>query len=361
MVFRGLDDHQYEFDKRTLELINDVLRLNLGFSHILSQPWPDDEVGHFPIEYADIRGKHVIMFACPTSDKLELEMQHMIAAYKKQFKAKTLTLGMSFLRYRRQDRADKVHEITRLRWFISTLKFFGVDHLVLCEPHSVVNTLKFCREFDLRVTIADPTALFAEEMKPLLQTIGRENVVVYAPDFGSVGRAIALARATGTSVVALPKKRTYGDEVEMGFKFDAGKFLYQIHSVYGTDVPVSCAIVDVADKYAVIREDEISTGSTAIATSYRLRAAGAAGAYFVVTHPVCTAGWSTKLALHTDHPPFDKVWFGNTRPRGQEGGHRESSGGKIHKVDLAPVFAQAMVTAITAVLKKRKRKIRKSQ
>lgn len=290
MAFRGLDDHQYEFDKRVLELVNDVLQ-----------------------------------------------------------------------RYRRQDRADKTNEITRLRWFIGNLKFFGVDHLVLCEPHSVANTVKFCREFDLRITIADPTELFAEEMKPLVQTIGRDNIIVYAPDFGSVGRAIALAKATDTSVVALPKKRTYGDEVEVGFKFNATEFLHRIHSIYGVAVPVSCNIADVANKYAVIREDEISTGSTAIATSHQLRRAGAQGAYFVVTHPVCTAGWSTKLALHTDHPPFDKVWFRNTRPRGQEGSHRESSGGKIHKVDLAPVFAQAMVTGITAVLKKRRRKIRKSQ
>lgn len=352
IVYRGLDDQQFRFDKRVLELINKTVRLNLKFSHILSERWPDWELGHRPSNYKSIRGKHVILLGCPTTDRLTLEMKDMIVACKQQYGAKSLTLGMSFLRYRRQDRADKNHEITRLRWFIRDLVHWGVDHLVLCEPHSVINTKKFCREWHLPVTMSDPTELFAEAMNPLLQTIGRNNLVVYSPDFGSVGRAIALAGATGTSVVALPKKRLYGDAVEVGFTFDPADFLRKVYARYGTSVPVSCNIVDVHGRYVAIREDEISTGSTAIVTSYQLRGAGAKGAYFICTHPVCTAGWSTKLALQSEHPPFDNIWFGNTRPRGEEGGYRESTGGQIHTVDVAPVFARAMVAAINKVVRK---------
>ncbi len=352
IVYRGLDDQQYRFDRQALALMNRTAGLKLTFDHILSERWPDGELGHRPTEYAKIAGKHVILFACPTTDRLELEMRDMITACKKQYGGKSLTLGMSFLRYRRQDRQDKHHEINRLRWFIGDLKHWGVDHLVLCEPHSVVCTKKFCREFGLPVTIADTTELFAEAMTPLLQTIGRSNFVVYAPDFGSVGRAIALAQATGTSVVALPKKRLYGDEVVTGFCFSEDDFLRQIRRSYGDAVPVSCNVGDVKGRYVAVRDDEVSTGSTAIATSHQLRAAGALGTYFIATHAVCTAGWSTKLALHSNRPPFDNIWFGNTRPRGEEGGYRESSGGRIQTVDLAPVFARAMVVALRKVVRK---------
>ena len=352
VVFRGLDDQQYEFDKRVLELINRATQLSLGFAHILSLRYADGELGHRPEAYQDIRDKHVIIFACPTTDRLLLETQDMITACKQQYGARSLTLGMSFLRYRRQDRADKVHEINRLRWFIRDLKHWGVDHLVLCEPHSIIHTKKFCREFKLSVTIADPTELFAEAMSSLLQTIGRSNFLVYAPDFGSVGRAMAFAQMTGTSVVALPKKRLYGDEVDTGIAFDAKEFLQKVKKIYGTVVPVSCNIADVSGRDVIIREDEIGTGTTAISTSYKLRAAGAHGTHFIATHAVCTAEWSAKLQLYSPNPPFDTVWFGDTRPRGEEGGYRESTGGRIAKVGIAPVFARALMSAMKKVVKK---------
>lgn len=354
VVFRGFD-YQEEFDTHVLNLINQVLQFNLEFSPVISGRWADLELSHYPEDYKSIRNTHVILFACPTSDRLLLEMQDMITACKWQFGAKTLTLGMSYLRYRRQDRmdnADKEYEITRLRWFMRDLKHWGVDRLVLCEPHSVLHTKRYCREFHLPLVMADPTELFAEAINPLLQTIGRENFVAYAPDFGSVARAMAFARATGTSVVALPKKRIYGDTVELDLRFDASVFLHKIRQVYGTEVPVSCTLADVRGRYVIVCEDEISTGSTAIGTAYKLRAAGAVGVYFIATHPVCTPGWSDKLVLHKVNPPFDSIWFGNTRPRGEEGGDRESTRGKIHTVDIAPVFARAMIAAIQKVVKR---------
>ncbi|TSC61973.1 MAG: Ribose-phosphate pyrophosphokinase [Parcubacteria group bacterium Gr01-1014_48] len=354
IVYRGLDDPQYRFDKGVLELINKILKLNLKFAHISNGRYPDMELGHRPKWYSDIAGKHVIMFSCPTTDRLMLEMQDMISACKQQYGARTLTLGMSFLRYRRQDRSDKKHEITRLRWFIRDLKHWGVDHLVLCEPHNIPNTKRYCREFKLPVTIVDPTELLAEAMNPLLQTIGRGNFLVYAPDLGSAGRAIAFARAVGTSVIILPKKRLFGDTVDTQITFNPSSFLQSIHKLYGTDVPVSCTITDVCGRHVMIREDELSTGSTAMSTANKLRDAGALGVYLIATHQVCTSGWNFKIELESDFAPFDNVWLGNTRPRGEEGGYRESTGGEIDHVDLAPAFARGMIAAIQKIVKQRR-------
>jgi phosphoribosylpyrophosphate synthetase len=198
----------------------------------------------------------------------------------------------------------------------------------------------------------DPTELLAEALNPLLQTLGRGNFVTYAPDLGSAVRAIAFGRVLQTSVVVLPKKRLSGDTIDTHITFDPRTFLQKLHKMYGIDISVSCSLTDVRGRYVIIREDEMGTGTTAIATADKLRDAGAKGVYLIATHAVCTSGWNAKLKIDSENPPFDGVWLGNTRPRGEEGGERESTGGGIDHVDLAPVFARGMIAAIQKVVKK---------
>ena len=170
VIYGGTGNHT--FDDRVLELVCKATGKPFRFTHIWHATWPDGEPGFHLTETERIKGRHVIIFSCPTTAKLEIELQHMVGAAKMQYDAKTVTVVLSFLRYRRQDRSELQHEITRLRLFIFALQTFGVDHLVICEPHSVEHTERYANEFGLKLWIVDPTRVFAAALKDLVQTVG---------------------------------------------------------------------------------------------------------------------------------------------------------------------------------------------
>jgi phosphoribosylpyrophosphate synthetase len=350
VVYGGTVHHA--FDQSVLELVNDITGLHLVFSHIWHDTWPDGEHGFHLSNHTGIKGRHAIIFGCPITNDLELELRDIITACKRQYGARTVTVILSFMRYRRQDRDEKFNEITRLRWFMSDLRHWGVDQLVVCEPHSVHYTKRYCEEFGLDLYICDPTNMFAEAIIPIIQTLGREKVSIYSPDFGSVGRALALAKATGTSVIATPKKRLWGDTVFVSSSSESEEFLRRISEMYkyGTEVSVSCDMENVRGRYIFIREDEMSTGSTAVSTAKMLRTVGASGVWFIATHAVCSYGWKAKFFPWDGEQPFDGVFFGNTRPRGIGGTtYRESTGGRIHTVDIAPALAKTLISVLERV------------
>lgn len=352
VVYGGTGHHG--LDQSVLELVNNVVNLRLEFKHIWHQTWPDGEPGFVLEDYTQIKGRHVIIFTCPINYELEIELEQMIGACKLQCKAKSVTVVMSFIRYRRQDRSEKNEEITRLRLFIYKLKAMGADKLIVCEPHSVKNTKKYCKEFNLELRICDPTPLIAEAIKPVIQTIGIEKVRIYSPDFGSVGRAIALAEATETDVIATPKERLFGDDVSISAEKNG--FLKSIKKEYGDKVPVSCDIRDLNGLHMFMREDELSTGGTGVKTAVMLRKAGASGVHLIVTIPVCTYGWKMKLFPQNEkQQPFENIWFGNLRPRGEGvSSYKESTGGHINTVDIAPALAKTLAEVLEEISKKDK-------
>ncbi len=345
MVYGGTENHR--FDASVLELVNEATNLQLAFDHVWHETWPDGEPGFTLQNYAHIEGRHVIIFSCPVTYELESELRDLVTACKHQYRARSVTVVLSFLRYGRQDREERVEEITRLRWFIKDLKGWGADRLVVCEPHSVKHTRKHCEDFGLELHTCDPTGLFADEIRQLVQTLGAENVKIYSPDFGSAGRAIALARATGTTVVATSKQRLSGDTVAVEQDLDKDAFLKRIHDEYGADVTISCDVTDLSGLHMVMREDELSTGTTAVLTAEVLRKAGAESVRIIATHPVCTRGWKMKCFPRTGEAPFEGVWLGNTRPRGEnQTVYKGSTGGRVKTVDIAPAVAETLAEVL---------------
>lgn len=347
VVYGGTGYHH--FDNRVLEHVNRVTGLGLDFSHIKHSTWPDGDPGSRFARHEKIQDKHLIFFSCPITDKLYIQLQDIVMSSHHQYGAASITVVMSFLRNRRMDHPEKMKEISRLQQFMLLLRFWGADRLVLCEPHNVANTQRFCQEAGLELFVADPTRLFADAITGLVQTLGRENIMVYSPDFGSGGRAMNLARAIGVEVVASPKRRLNG-RVET---VEDPTFLSRFKTAYGDDVPVSCSISDVADKHVLMREDEVASGGTAKTVVGKLKAAGAKGIHFLVTHPVCTWGWKNVLLPDEDEEPalFKSIWFGNTRPRGLgETEYEGSTGGEITTVDMSPVVAETLIRAMEGIL-----------
>lgn len=334
----------HELDAEVLALVNQVTGLNLAFAKVWHHFWPDEEPGFRFADHEPIKGRHVIIFACPITNKYELELRDLVTACKQQYGARSVTVVFSFMRYRRQDRSELHHEITRLRWFLSDLKHWGTDHLVVCEPHSVKHTQKYCDEFGLKLYVCDPTMLFFQAIRGVVQTLGGpERVRIYSPDFGSVSRAIALAKPIDTKVIATPKRRVNGRIISL----EDSDFLRIVQEEFGSDAPVSCDVKNLNGFHVIIREDELDSAGTAVTTAHRLRQNNAASVRLVVTHGVCSRGWKMRMFPYGEPQPFDGIWMGNTRPRGTyETQYEGSTGGKVTDIDLAPVIAETLISVL---------------
>jgi ribose-phosphate pyrophosphokinase len=348
IVFGGTGNH--DFDEEVIRLVNLALNTRLDFSHCWHETFPDGEPNFGITEPNRVKGKHVLIFSCPTTDELRSELRDLITATKHQYSAETVTIILSFLPYRRQDRSELTHEITRLRWFLRDLKHWGTNQLIVCEPHSYAATKRYAKEFEIQLRLADPTPIFADTIRPLIQTLGgSENVRIYSPDFGSVGRAIALAKQVGAKVIATPKRRI-NMRVEAVTVTD---FLERVQSKYPDGAQlVSCETGDLAGLHLIMREDEVDTGGTAVATAGRLRDAGAESVRLIATHPVCSRGWKKRLFPYGERQPFETVWLGDTRPRGQGGSsYKGSTGGRVTQVGLAPAVAKELIRVLEELLK----------
>lgn len=341
-VYGGTGNH--DLDAEVLGLVCNVTHLGLDFSHCWHNVWPDGEPG-FRLEHPDeIAGRHVLVFACPVSHKLENELKDLVTACRRQYDAASVVAILSFLRYRRQDHPEFGHEITRLRWFIRDLKHWGVNRLVVCEPHSVEHTERYCKEFGLELHVSDPTRIFADAIMGFVQTLGgAERVRVYSPDFGSVGRAFALAKAIGAEVLATPKRRVNG-RIEL---VASETFAADVREKFGTEVPFSCDVSNLNGLHLFMREDEVDSGGTAVSTARMLRKEEAGGIHLLATHPVCSRGWKMKLFPCGEEQPFETLWLGNTRPRGDgETKYEGSTGSRVKHVNMAPAIAETLIKAL---------------
>ncbi len=341
VIYGGTRNH--DFDARVLELVNASTGKSFQFSHVWHSIWTDGEPGFRLEDPALIKGRHAVIFSCPTNFKIASELNDMVVACKQQYGAKSVTVVLSFLRYRRQDRPEHDFEITRLRWFMRDLKMLGVDNLVVCEPHSVENTVKYAKEFGINLVIADPTPIYVSVFKEFVQAHGGpEKVMIYSPDFGSIERSIPLATALGLKVLVTPKKRSNGEVKTI----ESEEFLHTVREYFGADAPVICDRAAAKGMHLIMREDELDSGGTAV-TTRRTFGNEVAGFHFVATHPVCSRGWKMKLFPHGQTAPFDTVWLGNTRPRGDgETRYEGSSGNRVKHIDVEACVADALLKVL---------------
>jgi len=334
------DTGNHYFDEDVLRLVNLAGRAAIDFDNCDYDDFPDGESKMRIRAPERIKGNHVVIFCSPIDDGLELDLRDLVFAAKQQYRAAKITVVMAFMRYRRQDREEKEHEIHRLYCFLRDLKHWGADTLIVCDPHAEATTLSYGRRIRLKILVADPTYVFADTLRPLVQTYGSsQEVLVYSPDFGSVERCFRLARMLGLPVLATPKIRQPNGEIVSVNNRD---FLQQIQEAFGTDVPAFCDPNRARGMHVFMREDEVDSGNTAAKTARRLLEAGARTVHLAATHAVCSPGWRDNLFPPGKEHPFDTVWMGTTRLRD----YRLSTGKRVNRIDMAPVVAHELLRVL---------------
>ena len=77
---------------------------------IISNRFEDGESDVRIVDYEMIKGRHVVFFASTHEERLVLQALDFCWMFKRQYGAKSLTVVMPFMAYRRQDRPEKKHE-----------------------------------------------------------------------------------------------------------------------------------------------------------------------------------------------------------------------------------------------------------
>lgn len=286
----------------------------------------------FP-DYEDLQGKTVVFFECLKSLETTMRLLQLCWAAKNQYGAKYVIVVASFLHYRRQDHPEKIHEIHRNKWLMEMMKASGVDHLVVATPHSDQNRIN-CENAGMAFQEVDFTEAFASVCKPLLPDKNdNRRAVLFAPDEGSIERAINFAKFLDVDVLFRVKIRGDNNDVSIAEidqdQINAIIAQYGYHRLYYATPEL------VKDTIVIMIDDEVTTGTTANKQAKFLLKWGALSIMLFVTHPVCSNQWKEKLM---DGSPFGKVCFLNTIYRGK----KQRTGGRVHDVSAAGLMASGL-------------------
>jgi len=137
------------------------------------------------------------------------------------------------------------------------------------------------------------------------------NTVVVSPDLGNAKEAAAFARLLGVPVATGAKQRFSDDRVQ-----------------------ISAVIGDVADRDAIILDDEIAKGSTVVELLEHLRQQHVRTIRIACTHGLFTSGALDRLAAE---PGVEEIVCTNTVPIA-----KEKLIQKLTVLSVAPALAEAM-------------------
>jgi ribose-phosphate pyrophosphokinase len=190
----------------------------------------------------------------------------LFADAMKRGAARSVTAVVPWLAYSRKEKRDHRRDPISARLLSNLIEAAGVDRLITLDLHAVAIE----GFFNIPVVNCSAAELFVNEIKAL----GRQDVVVVAPDMGGAKRARQLAALLDAPVVILEKYRPPNDP----------------------NTEVLTIIGDVEGKSAVIIDDIISTGGTLVNAAEVLKSKGAKTIDVCISHAVLAGNATEKLA-----------------------------------------------------------------
>ncbi|MFA5184189.1 MAG: ribose-phosphate pyrophosphokinase-like domain-containing protein [Patescibacteria group bacterium] len=337
LFFSGNGNHQ--LGVKILVSLGEFIGADLYFRHINFARFGDAEQDDKIPKYEEVAGKTIVLYQSMYTAELQEEFLQLCWALKHQYQAQHIIAVVPFLRFRRQDHHEKNEEINRLRMLIDRLAHAGVNQLVVATPHSVENMETNCRDFGIGFFPIDMSENFARTIKPFLAAAGitetaADKVIIYAPDEGSIYRAIMLARLLGRGVAFNLKKRGLNNAAEIiqAEKEEILRLTERCKKTFNFPDLYYATPENIRGKVILMIEDEIASGETANKTGHLLKSFGAQTIFFAATHAVCTPGWQRKLFFDN---PFEKTFIADSIPRSYE----NRTGGLMHDVTVSETIA----------------------
>ncbi|MBM3886518.1 ribose-phosphate pyrophosphokinase [Candidatus Dependentiae bacterium] len=189
----------------------------------------------------------------------------------------SLTCVLPYYPYARQDIEAGHGGISSASAYADLLQAAGVDDLIVFDLHNPLLVERSSLSIINNVTSKD---FWVDVLTVFMQEFGRNEYVLVAPDSGATMRVQAVAQELGISTCFVSKRRT--------------------------DINQAAAISlsgSVAGKYALLLDDIIDTGRTAVSAADLVLSSGAIGISGFFTHGVLS---STSLAVMS-LAPFDRI------------------------------------------------------
>jgi ribose-phosphate pyrophosphokinase len=279
--------------------IADALGIPLG--HALVAEFKNEET-RIRIE-DNVRGGDVFVVqpTCKPTDHNIMELLLMIDALKRA-SAQRITAVIPYYGYAKQEKKTAGREPISAKLVANLITTAGADRVLAVDLHAAAIE----GFFDIPVDHLRAGAVLSAHLRRL----DLEDVVVVSPDAGGVLRANDFRTRVGASLAIIAKQRPQPDEAE-----------------------ALEMVGDVRGKTAVLVDDMISTGGTAIEAAHMILDRGAQDVYMYATHAAMTAD-AIEL-IH--HSPLHKLVVTNTIPLPPA-----MRSDKIEVLTVAPLLAETI-------------------
>ena len=255
-----------------------------------------------------VRGKDVFVLQAsnpPVNDNL-MEMLIIIDALKRA-SAGRINVVCSYYGYARQDRKDKPRVPITAKLVADLISVAGADRLLTIDLHSD----QIMGFFDIPVDRLYAMPIIEQYI--IEHSFNLDELVVVAPDVGSVKRSRSLAEKINVPLAIIDKRRPKD-------KDNVVEIMNIIGEVKGKDV--------------IMVDDMADTAGTLVGGAEMLRSKGAKRIFAVCTHGLLSSGASQKIA----DSAIDKLVITNTIPLSEE-----KKNDKIEVVSVAQLLANAII------------------
>ena len=279
-----------------------VKSLGIALGNVDLSTFPDGET--FIQIRENVRGRDVFVFqtiALKPNDYL-VELLIMIDALKRA-SANSITVVIPYYGYSRQDRKDKPRVPITAKLVADLLETAGATRVLTADLHA--GQLQGFFNIPVDNVVARP--IFAEA----LAALNLQDLVVVAPDIGSVKITRAYARSLKAGMAIVDKLRISANEVD-----------------------VATLIGNVNGKDVLLADDMCSTAGTLVSAAKACREKGAKRIFAVVTHGLFVGESLTRIS----ESPIEALYVSNTIHDNE----RISKCSKIRVISIADLLAKAI-------------------
>jgi ribose-phosphate pyrophosphokinase len=279
------------------------LHLGIPLGHMKLESFPDGEISLRIGESVRGRDVFVIQTTALKPNEYLMELLIIIDALKRA-SAKSIVAVVPYYGYCRQDRKDQPRAPITAKLVADLLEKAGITRILTMDLHAAQVQGFF------NVPVDD---LFGRPslVEALRKKLGTDNLVVVAPDIGSIKLARAYATHLNVEMAIVDKRRMSAKNVE-----------------------VVTVIGNVEGKNVLLADDMCTTAGTLVSAAKACRGKGANRIFAAVTHGVFVDNAVQKV----ETSEIEELFMSNTIPVTE----RLDGSTKIKSVSIAAPFAKAI-------------------
>lgn len=281
--------------------ISSHLGIPLGLMKV--ERFPDGEISLRIGESVRGRDVFVIQSIALKPNEYLMELLIIIDALKRA-SAKSIVAVVPYYGYSRQDRKDQPRAPITAKLVADLLEKAGVTRVLTMDLHAA----QVQGFFNVPVDDLFGRPCLIEALKKRVKT---DNLIVVAPDIGSIKLARAYATHLNVDLAIVDKRRVSAKSVE-----------------------VVTLIGDVEGKDVLLADDMCTTAGTLVSAAKACRGKGANRIFAAVTHGVFVDSAVQKI----EQSEIEEILMSNTIPFTE----RLDGSTKIHSISVADPFAKAI-------------------